>query len=266
MIKREAYLTIDDSPSERMDDMVAALHGDGIPAIFFCRGDSLEKHPESAVSAIRKGFIIANHAYHHRRSSQISLEDMADEIIRTQNLIDAAYRGAGVSGHPKLFRFPHMDRGTGGWIIDYNAVAEPSRTDIIRMFSDGLNISLDPPDAAALEKKRRLQDFLKGQGFIAPLFNRVTFPWYRDTEMARAIDAMFTFSTSDWMLNARHKGKWPWKSLEDLKSRMDADPWLQRADSAHIILAHDSAEIFDESLALIRYARASGIEFIPHGA
>ena len=191
---------------------------------------------------------------------------MADEITRTQNLIDTAYKTAGVANHPKLFRFPQMDRGAGGWVVDYNRIPEEYRDHVTHMFSDGLNINLDPPDAAALEKKQKLQGFLKDAGFIAPLFNRVTFPWYRNTEMATAIDAMFTFSTSDWMLNARHKGKWPWKTLDDLKARMDADPWLGRDDSAHVILAHDSAEIFDESLALIRYARVSGIEFIPHGA
>lgn len=261
MIKRKAYLTIDDSPSQRMDDMVDALEKRGVPAVFFCRGDRLETAFQSAVRAIGKGFVIANHAYSHQRSSTVSFEDFTAEIDRTQKLIDRAYAEAGVSGDPKLFRFPHMDRGMGGWIIDYDAVPEVQRDLIIRMFADGLNVKLDPPDQAARDKKDKLQGWLKANGFVRPAFQNVAFPWYKNTEMAQAIDAMFTYSTSDWMLTQRHKGKWPWKTVEDLKAKMDADPWLQRDDSAHVILAHDQAEIYDETMALIDHGLATGMQF-----
>ena len=50
--QRQAYLTIDDSPSTRMDDMVDALSARGVPAIFFCRGDYLALRLESASRAI----------------------------------------------------------------------------------------------------------------------------------------------------------------------------------------------------------------------
>lgn len=261
MLKRMAYLTIDDSPSPRMDDMVDALAARNVPAVFFCRGDHLERYFNSAVRAIEKGFVLANHSYSHPRASQVSFGDFTDEIRRTQDVIDKAYRAAGVTGDPKLFRFPHMDRGMGGWIIDYDAVPEDQRDAIIRMFSDGLNVTLTPPDQAAREKKDALQDFLRQEGFVTPAFNGVTFPWYTGTEIGQAVDAMFTYSTSDWMVTARHKGKWPWKSVEDLKTKMDNDPWLQKTDSAHVILAHDQAEIFDETMALIDYGLASGMEF-----
>lgn len=258
---RAAYLTIDDSPSERMDDMVDALVARGVPAIFFCRGDHLAVRGESAVRAIRKGFVIANHAYHHRRSSQISFDEVTREIADTQNLIDDAYQRAGVSGMQKYFRFPHMDRGTGGWIVDYDAVPEAHRETVVRMFADGLNVTLDPPDAAAIQKKSMLQDWLRAQGFVRMPCGDVTFPWFSGTEMTEAVDAMYTFSTSDWMLLARHKGKWPYKSLDDLRRKIDTDPWLQSTDSAHIILAHDNAEIHDETIALIDYCLDRGIRF-----
>lgn len=261
MLTRKAYLTIDDSPSERMDDMVDALVVRKVPAVFFCRGDRLEQYFNSAVRAIEKGFVIANHSYNHPRSSTVSFDVFTDEVKRTQDLIDKAYQQAGISGDPKLFRFPHMDRGMGGWIIDYDAVPDSQRDLIIRMFADGLNVKLDPPDQAARDKKDALQLWLRKEGFVTPAFNGVTFPWYTDTEIGSAVDAMFTYSTSDWMVTARHKGKWPWKSVEDLKAKMDADPWLQKTDSAHVILAHDQAEIFDETLALIDYGLATGMEF-----
>lgn len=261
MTLRSAYLTIDDSPSERMDDMVDWLAAKGVPAIFFCRGDHLAVRMDPAVRAIRKGFVIANHAYHHRRSSQISFDDVAREISDTQVLIDEAYQRAGAAQQWQFFRFPQMDRGTGGWIIDYKTVPDAYRDTVIRMFADGLNITLDPPDSAAVEKKKLLQDWLKASGFDRMPYADVTFPWFRQSEMAEAIDAMYTYSTSDWMLTARHKGKWAWKTLDDLKDKIDADPWLQRADSAHIILAHDHAEIHDETIDLISHCLDQGIRF-----
>lgn len=261
MSKRSAYLTIDDSPSERMDDMVDWLAARGAPAIFFCRGDHLATRMDSAVRAIGKGFVIANHAYHHRRSSQIAFAEVTKEISDTQALIDTAYAKAGAAPPGRYFRFPHMDRGTGGWIVDYDSVPEAHRETVTRMFADGLNITLDPPDAAATQKKILLQEWLKVSGFDPLPCADVTFPWFRDSEMAEAVDAMYTYSTSDWMLTARHKGKWAWKTLDDLKRKIDTDPWLQRSDSAHIILAHDNAEIHDETIALIDYCLHQGIQF-----
>ena len=261
MMKRNACLTIDDSPSERMDDMVDWLEAKGAPAVFFCRGDRLAAQMDSAVRAIGKGFVIANHAYHQRRSSQIAFEDVTREISDTQNLIEDAYRRAGTAPPGRYFRFPQMDRGTGGWIIDYNTVPDQYRDTVIRMFADGLNITLDPPDETAIRKKILLQEWLKAAGFKRFPSDEVTFPWFRDSEMATAIDAMYTYSTSDWMLTARHKGKWAWKTLDDLKQKIDSDPWLKQTDSAHIVLAHDHAEIHDETLALIAHCLDRGIHF-----
>lgn len=263
MTKRNAYLTIDDSPSPRMDDMVDSLARRNVPAVFFCRGDRLDQHFDSAVRAIQKGYVLANHSYSHPRSSTVTFDEFTAEIKRTQDIIDRAYKIAGVSGDPKLFRFPHMDRGMGGWIIDYDAVPDSQRDLIIRMFADGLNVKLDPPDQAARDKCAALQGWLKKEGFVTPAFNGVTFPWYVGTEMAQAVDAMFTYSTSDWMLTARHKGKWPWKTIDDLKAKMDQDVWLQHDDSAHVILAHDQEEIYDETMALIDHGLATGLQFQP---
>lgn len=263
MTLRKAYLTIDDSPSARMDDMVDWLRAKNVPAIFFCRGDNLDKHFDKAVRAIEKGFVIANHSYSHPRSSQVMLDVMTGEIARTQTIIDRAYAQAGVKDYKKHFRFPHMDRGMGGWIVDYDQVPPAWRQDIVSMFADGLNITLTPPDQAARDKRDALQAWLAANGFVTPAFNGVSFPWYAGTEMAAAIDAMYTYSTSDWMLTQRHKGKWPWKDVPDLQRKIDQDRWLQDPSSAHIILAHDQEEIFDVTLALIDYCLARNIEFQP---
>jgi hypothetical protein len=80
--------------------------------------------------------------------------------------------------------------------------------------------------------------------------------------MAEAIDAMFTFSTSDWMLTERHKGKWPYKTIADLCRKMDDDPYLSRTDSAHIILSHDDPDNLNPvTEALINHLRGKGFAF-----
>lgn len=260
---REAYLTIDDSPSAHTRELTAALKERDVPAILFCRGDGLERNPEPVIEAIRGGFIIGNHAYSHTRFSTLSFEQCVSEIERTEKLVAAAHTAAGVVRRGKYFRFPHMDRGAGGWIVDYDAV--PAHRDaLVKLFADGLNISLTPPSAEQTRKKEKLQQYLKENGFTAP-FPPAAFPWCAETEIATAIDAMFTYSTSDWMITARHAGKWPYKTIEDLKQKMDNDPWLWRNDSRHIILAHDHNEILAATIALTDYLLDKGFKFLQPG-
>jgi peptidoglycan/xylan/chitin deacetylase (PgdA/CDA1 family) len=260
---RFGYLTIDDSPSPHTDALTDFLVERGIPALFFCVGERLAANPEPIIRAIKKGFVIGNHTFHHWRSSQTSFEDFTNDILRTEELIEAAYVAAGVPRPGRYFRFPHMDRGTGGWIIDYDRVDPAYREEVIRLFADGLNIDLTPPSPELMEKKMRLQDWLSRHGFSRMPCDGVTFPWFQGGEMEDAIDAMYTFSTSDWMLLGRHRGKWPWKSLEDLKTRMDGDKNLQNSSSAHIILAHDKEEIDFVTRDLLDHLLGQEFEFLP---
>lgn len=258
-----AYLTIDDSPSSRTDDLIDALKERDIPALLFCRGDRLEKNTQVIVCAIEKGFVIGNHAFSHTRFSTLSFEQCAEEIEKTEKLIEAAYKSANKKRPGKYFRFPHMDRGAGGWVVDYDAVPEHRET-LLKLFGDGLNIDLKPPSADMLEKKERLQKYLKKSGFKPPC-SPPSLNWYTQTEMATAVDAMFTYSTADWMITRRHAGKWPYKTLDDLKKKIDSDPFLWHENSAHIILSHDQDETVDTTIALVDYMRGKGFEFLEFG-
>lgn len=260
----EAYLTIDDSPSAHTGELTVALRERGVPAILFCRGDRMEYNPEPVIEALRDGFILGNHAYSHTRFSTLSFEQCVDEIERTEKLIEAAHAAAGAARRGKYFRFPHMDRGAGGWIADYDAVPA-HRKALIELFTDGLNINLTPPSAEQIDKKKKLQRYLKENGFTAP-FPPVALPWYAETEMTTAIDAMFTYSTSDWMITARHAGKWPYKTLEDLKKKIDNDPWLWREDSRHIILTHDHDGNITTTIVLTDHLLDKGFKFLQPGA
>ncbi|MFA5593286.1 MAG: polysaccharide deacetylase family protein [Micavibrio sp.] len=259
---RKAYLTIDDSPSDRMDDLAARLFQKSIPAIFYCRGDMLERNLGSAARAAAKGFVLANHTYSHRRSSEEDTDWIIADIERCERLIERAYQSAGVRQGGKYFRFPHMDRGTGGWIVDYDSYPPEERAALLEIFAGGLNIaSLEKPAAAALEKKEKLQAYLKAEGYSQP-FRNVTAPWYGRGEIAQARDSFYTFSNCDWMVTERHRGKWPYKTAEDLKNRARSDASLSAGDGVNVILAHDQAEIVDITMELIEDLAENGMEFL----
>jgi len=270
-----AYMTIDDSPTHDTDALTDFLVERNVPAVIFAIGtaytdlhlqcEGIEQLPDPIQRAIEKGFLIGNHTYTHRRSSELSFEDVVKEIEKTETLIDSLYRKAGKTRTHKLIRFPHIDRGAGGWVVDYDAAGQYGDT-LGELFGKGLNITLDPPSAAQVEKKAKIQDYLKREGFSADLYQGVNFPWYTQTEMAQARDSLYTFSTSDWMMNpdfADHRHKWAYQSLDALKQKIDDDPWIFSDSSANIILAHDHNNMYDVTTALVDHMLARGIKFLP---
>lgn len=196
------------------------------------------------VRAIQKGMVIANHSYAHERTSEIGFESQTQQIRKTQELIDRAYEEAGIAKPPRYFRFPHLDRGCGNaWAIDFETVPEAYRDFVIRLFRDGLRLeSLTPPTSAQIQLKQDIQTWLKDNGFVKFSPPDVTFPWWTQSELSKAIDCQFTYSTSDWMATPRHLGKWPYKNISDLCHKIDDDPSLTETSSSHIILMHDDRE------------------------
>jgi peptidoglycan/xylan/chitin deacetylase (PgdA/CDA1 family) len=257
-----AYLTFDDSSSARMDDLVSYLAGKGIPALFYCRGDRLAENRDAAVRAVRKGFTLANHTYSHQRSGEKDFEWIVADIERCEAMLQNIYKDAGILPPKKYFRFPHIDRGTGAWIVDYDTFTPEDRTALLAAFTDGLNVQMGPrPDAAAFAKKQKLQDWLAANGYTQP-FKDVTAPWFAGGEISRAADCLYTYSNCDWMLTARHVGKWPYKTLDDLKQRARTDRYLAQEDSVNVVLAHDQGEIVDVTIALVDDMVENGLNIL----
>lgn len=281
--RQNLYLTIDDSPSPRTDELIRFLDQAMIPAILFCRGDLLEANPEPIIRAIEKGMIIGNHLYSHKRASTLGFEVVCEEILKTERLIDACYAKANQPRLHKFIRFPYMDRGMGAWVVEPDNVPseyQEEHEDMIR-----LGLGNDPaarPDEKAIALKNRIQEFLHEQGFEAPSFGDVTLDWFCGVpEMGAAIDSMFTLSSSDWMLTQRHQGKWPYKTTVDVMDmmykKMDghahpdegeavASDELSFEDdapekSAHILLMHDQEDIHDEVLHILELLQRSGCVF-----
>lgn len=260
---RGAYLTIDDSPSTRSDDLVDFLEERDVPAIFFCRGDRLENNATSMVRAVERGMVIGNHAYSHQRYSEISYEEMVEEIQKTDAIIDNIYGMANVERPGKYFRFPHLDRGCGSQVVNYEAFDPLEKKSVLAAFTEGLNvIKFDSITDEQKEKRDKLQNFLKQSGFVSP-FTRVTHDWYQHEEVQSAHDCLFTFSTCDWMLTKRHEGRWRFKTTEDLKSKITYDKNLNANKSVSVVLVHDQAEIMDITIELIEFMLECKFSFLP---
>lgn len=261
---RRAYLTIDDSPSDASDSILALLSEHDIPALFFCRGDRMEADPTPIRRAIEAGYIIGNHLYSHRRAGTLDYETICDEILRTEALIDRLYKEAGKPRHLKTLRFPYLDRGMGAWFVEPEAISDAVHKNIYQdLIAQGLgNHPDDLPDTAQIAFKDRLQEFLTTEGFAPPAFESCTADWYRshpDVQAAR--DTLLTCSSSDWMLTARHHGRWQWSSVPPLVQRMINR--MEHDDGAQIILLHDQAELQNSFKALIDGLCQNSVEFLP---
>ena len=271
---KEAYLTIDDSPTKHTSDFVDWLSARDIPAILFCVGSSyedlgipcegIEQNPEPIRKAIDHGYLIGNHTYNHVRFSETPIEEMKEQILKTERVIDRLYKEAGRSRSHKVFRFRDIDRGCGTWVVDFNQT--DAYTPVIQdLFWKGVNLNPITPTAQDFEKKEQFQEFLKSEGFSADLYKDINFDWYQNTEMAEALDSLYTYSTSDWMINPDFKEfskDWLYNSEAALKKKIEEDEWLGYEGSANIILAHDHNNLFEHTIALIEHiVTKQGIKF-----
>ena len=258
---KNLYLTIDDSPSPFTDEMIDYLEENRIPAVLFVRGAFLSDNPKPIIRAIEKGFVIGNHLFSHERCSEMDFVKIVEEIERTETMIDAAYVVAGRERTHRLIRFPHMDRGCGAQIVEYEKYTEYKNI-LEDIFLDGLNVQSKRPSPEMLALKHKLQIFLEREGFSQP-FEGVSHPFFENTEMESAKDCMFTYSTADWMLTDRHKGKWRYKTIDDLINKIDNAPHLKDDNSADIVVMHDDREnILGVMKEILDYWKNQGVRFL----
>ena len=102
-------LTFDDGPAERFTEQVLAiLREQQVPATFFVCGRNVEKHPDLLRRIVAEGHEVGNHTYSHLFVYFKSRRRIAEEIDRTQAIIEkvAGFR-------PKIFRPPYGARWFG---------------------------------------------------------------------------------------------------------------------------------------------------------
>jgi len=234
------YLTIDDSPSPFTDEMVDYLVERKIPALLFIRGALAQNNPEPIIRAIKAGFVIGNHSYHHKPFGDLSFDDAIADIEECEAVIDCLHKQAGVERSGKYFRFPYLDRGNGDRIERH-----------FETVSD-IDVNADP-------RVSRLQDYLKQNGFTQPFETNHLI--YNNESIATAADCLMTYTSFDWMLTKRHKGRWDYKTIDDLKTRIDDDKNLNQS-SGNILIFHDQNDLGDVFKTLIDHMLSKGYEFL----
>jgi len=219
------YLTIDDAPTEDFLNKVNLLSSKKIPAIFFCRGNRLEKRPDDAIYAIKKGYILGNHSYSHPHFSELSLKECFQEIKQTDEILNKIYLDAGITRPAKLFRFPYGDKGSGtdaehGWPDDKDK----------KLFMQGI------------------QNYLKKHGYDQPIFENISYKWYKDAKLHLDHDVYWTYDTRDYtvtpILKEGSDKPTGYTNLSAVFARMDEDEpegcrGLNYKKSSDIILLHD---------------------------
>lgn len=240
----KCYLTIDDSPTPYTPDLCDFLLHRGIPALLFIRGDMVDAYGDDAlVRAVKQGFVLGNHSMSHTPFGDMNIEQCCDEIEKVERIIDAVYAKAGVKRGRPYFRFPYLDRGNGDRIERH-----------FEKVSD-IDINTD-------EKVAALQVFLKSKGFAQPF--ECNHPVYNNPSIRDAADCLMTYTSFDWMMLDRHKGKWDYKSIDDLKVKIDQDKWLNDKDTTSVIIMHDKpeSEFPDVFESLIDHMVIKGYEFL----
>jgi len=102
-------LTFDDGPTEQFTGKVLdILREHEVPATFFVCGRNVEKHPDLLRRIIAEGHAVGNHTYSHLFLYFKSRQRIAEEIDRTQAIIEkvAGFR-------PNVFRPPYGARWFG---------------------------------------------------------------------------------------------------------------------------------------------------------
>lgn len=241
---KKAYLTFDDGPSTKTESLISFLNTHNLPALFFCRGDAIEHNPSSILDAIKSGILIGNHSYSHKPAGDLDYQQWLSDFEKTESLINNCYKEAGVKRPGYYFRFPYVDKGDGDRLE--------------RRFSE------IKPDTffTHTDKMKQIQSVLTERGFTQP-FKDVDHPLYKNPHLRDEADCLFTYSSCDWMMLDRHIGKWPYKTVDDLKTKMEQELIKNHNISTEILLFHDHTETHDITTNLITFALEQNISFLP---
>lgn len=245
---KKAYLTIDDSPSERMGDLIQTLQQLQIPAIFFCIGKNLERYPHFAIQAIQNGFVLGNHSWSHPHFSKISIEKAFLEIQQTDDLLEKLYDQAGVKRQQKWFRFPYGDKGDG-------------RKGLV----------FEPIKKKNIVRHQMIQTLLKGLGYTSPPFLEVNYQFYQQ-HLAKDIDSHWTYDVMEWSLAQRRPTfnighishvleRITSTNPPDCRGDLQETPrWLD-SSSNEIILLHDHPETANYLPIILQSLLTQGLVF-----
>lgn len=195
-----------------------------ISAIWYCRGEFMEKNFDHVVYAIQNGFWIGNHSYTHPHFSDISLDEAREEILRTEEWIDKAYLVAECARPVRLFRFPYMDKG----------------------------------QKKGVEYTQQLQQLLKELNFERLVFKDVKHPALMERE--EDVDASWTFDAREYALfSEATKRKYNLFNVADFVQRVVDE--LFQFSPKEIVLFHDFEKTHELFLPLLNALLSLNVEF-----
>ena len=83
-------LTFDDGPDGVYTGMVLdVLKAYDVPATFFLIGQNVQKYPEVVQRIVGEGHVIGNHTWSHPRLTEIAANEIADQIVKTEDMLEA---------------------------------------------------------------------------------------------------------------------------------------------------------------------------------
>lgn len=86
--KKKVALTFDDGPDKHTTPAIMKILDDfGIKATFFVVGQNAKKHPSIIQSLYDSGHQVANHSWSHKRPLSIAIEELLDEISKTNSIL-----------------------------------------------------------------------------------------------------------------------------------------------------------------------------------
>lgn len=236
------YLTIDDAPSSDCINKLDYLDQHGIRAVWFAEGRRIEEYPAYALEILKRGHILANHAWTHPFFSAISLEQACDEIARTDALLNQLYAQANIERQHRFFRFPYGDKGGG-------------------LFSD-----LEGTRSAEGQAHySAIQSYLRDLGYTQPTFADITYKHYHEAGLLNDVDWYWTYDTHDWCPYSDHPAHGI-DSVEKVLARLDEDVpdgghGINDPDSADIVLIHDLVNADSLFVQLLDKLIAKGVIF-----
>lgn len=122
-------LTFDDGPGPSTPALLDVLAAANVKAVFFVLGANLELRRDVAVRMAREGHELGNHTYSHARPGALDAPAFAAELARTDALIEAVLRDAGIAGTGALIEDVMRDatvaRADGGVPRDVGDGARP---------------------------------------------------------------------------------------------------------------------------------------------
>lgn len=197
----------------------------------------MEKRSEDLIYAIKRGFIIGNHSYSHRRFSKISLEEYYEEIKRCDEIIEELYKKSKKKRQAKLFRFPYGDKG--GKIVQFTRF---NRFFLLNYFF-------------GKGKKEKIQEFLKKLGYSQPQFENINYHYFKKYGLDSDRDVFWTYDFEEYRL-----------SFDEILKRMDDKNPRQGGslinfDSSEILLIHDHENTKETFFRIIDRLIEKGIEF-----